>query len=151
MVTHTHLPLQSAQTQQWTHTLWTHMPEQWAAIYAAAPGEQLGVRCLAQGHLSRGIGVDDWVGGWVLDIHSPDLQFLPAQNSNSQPFDYETNFPLPLVHDFRNWRWMQIRENSLLWPAEQTLFTMCEILDQNPKYWIGRGFICFFVFCFISI
>ena len=32
----------------------TH-PEQWAAIYAAAPGEQLGVRCLAQGHLSRGI------------------------------------------------------------------------------------------------
>ncbi len=32
----------------------TH-PEQWAAIYAAAPGEQLGVQCLAQGHLSRGI------------------------------------------------------------------------------------------------
>ncbi len=37
-----------------THTMNTH-PEQWAAIYAAAPGEQLGVRCLAQGHLSRGI------------------------------------------------------------------------------------------------
>ncbi len=37
-----------------THTVNTH-PEQWAAIYAAAPGEQLGVRCLAQGHLSRGI------------------------------------------------------------------------------------------------
>ncbi len=34
------------------HTLNTH-PEQWAAIYAAAPGEYLGVRCLAQGHLSR--------------------------------------------------------------------------------------------------
>ncbi len=32
----------------------TH-PEQWAAIYAAAPGEHLCVRCLAQGHLSRGI------------------------------------------------------------------------------------------------
>ncbi len=32
----------------------TH-PEQLAAIYAAAPGEQLGVRCLAQEHLSRGI------------------------------------------------------------------------------------------------
>ncbi len=31
-----------------THTVNTH-PEQWAAIYAAAPGEQLGVRCLAQG------------------------------------------------------------------------------------------------------
>ncbi len=37
-----------------THTVNKH-PEQWAAIYAAAPGEQLGVRCLAQGHLSRGI------------------------------------------------------------------------------------------------
>ncbi len=37
-----------------THTVNTH-PEQWAAIYAAAPGEQLEVRCLAQGHLSRGI------------------------------------------------------------------------------------------------
>ncbi len=49
-------PIQSAHTQQWTHThtVNTH-PEQWAAIYAAAPGEQLGVRCLAQGHLSRGI------------------------------------------------------------------------------------------------
>ncbi len=33
----------------------TH-PEQWAVIYAAAPGEQLGVRCFTQGsHLSRGI------------------------------------------------------------------------------------------------
>jgi len=32
----------------------TH-PEQWATIYAAAPGEQLGVQCLAQGHLSHGI------------------------------------------------------------------------------------------------
>ncbi len=32
----------------------TH-PEQWAAIYAAAPGEQLGVRCLAQRHVCRGI------------------------------------------------------------------------------------------------
>ncbi len=37
-----------------THTVNTH-PEQWAAIYAAAPGEQLGVQCLAQGHLSHGI------------------------------------------------------------------------------------------------
>ncbi len=28
---------------------------QWAAIYVAAPGEQLEVRCLAQGHFSHGI------------------------------------------------------------------------------------------------
>uniref|UniRef100_A0A8C1XZQ5 FMRP translational regulator 1 n=1 Tax=Cyprinus carpio TaxID=7962 RepID=A0A8C1XZQ5_CYPCA len=37
-----------------THTVNTH-PDQWAANYAAAPGKQLGVWCLAQGHLSRGI------------------------------------------------------------------------------------------------
>ncbi len=36
-----------------THTVNTH-PEQWAVI-ASVPGEQLGVRCLAQGHLSHGI------------------------------------------------------------------------------------------------
>ncbi len=36
------------------HTVNTH-PEQSAPIYAAVPGEQLGVWCLAQGHLSRGI------------------------------------------------------------------------------------------------
>ncbi len=35
----------------------TH-PEQWAVIYAAAVGEQLGVRCLAQEHLGRGIEVE---------------------------------------------------------------------------------------------
>ncbi len=37
-----------------THTMNTH-PEQWAAIYAAALGEQLGVQCLTQGHLSHGM------------------------------------------------------------------------------------------------
>ncbi len=43
-----------------THTPWTHTRKQWAAIYAAAPGEQLRVRCLAQGHLSRGIAPKSW-------------------------------------------------------------------------------------------
>ncbi len=59
--THTH-------TQQCTHThtVNTH-PEQWAAIYAAAHREQLVVRCLAQGHLSRGIEG----GESALDIHVP--------------------------------------------------------------------------------
>ncbi len=58
-----------------THTY----PEQWRAIYAAAPGEQLG-------HLSRGIeGVES--AGYSL----PHLQFLPARDSNSQPFDYESD------------------------------------------------------------
>ncbi len=43
------------QSSEHKHTMNTQ-PEQWAAFYAAAPREQLGVRCLAQGsHLSRGI------------------------------------------------------------------------------------------------
>ncbi len=69
-----------------THTVNTH-PEQWAAIYAAAPGEQLGVWCLAQGHLSRGIE-----GGESAGYSLPHLQFLPARDSNLQPFDYESDF-----------------------------------------------------------
>ncbi len=56
-----------------THTPWTHThPEQWAAIYAAAPGEQLGVRCLAQGHLSRGIE------GGESAVHSLPPPTIPA-------------------------------------------------------------------------
>ncbi len=38
-----------------THTPWTHTQSSGAAFYAEAPGEQLGVRGLAQGHLSRDI------------------------------------------------------------------------------------------------
>ncbi len=65
-------PIQSAHThREHTHTVNTH-PEQWAAIYVAAPREAVGVQCLAQGHLSRGIE-----GGESADIYSPHLQFLP--------------------------------------------------------------------------
>ncbi len=39
--------------------------EQWTVIYSAAPGEKFGVRCLAQGHLSRGIR------GGERAVHSP--------------------------------------------------------------------------------
>ncbi len=63
----------------------TH-PEQWAAIYAAAPGEQLGVRCLAQGNLSRGIEGEESAG-----YSLPHQQFLPARDSNPQPLDYESD------------------------------------------------------------
>ncbi len=73
MVTHTR-NLCSAFNPSKVHTHsseHTH-PEQWAAIYAAAPGEQLWVRCLAQGHLSRGIE-----GGESSGYSLPHLQFLP--------------------------------------------------------------------------
>ncbi len=82
-----HLPIQSAHTQQWTHihTMNTH-PEQWAASYAAAPGEQLGVQCLPQGHLVVVLKVER-----ALYIHSPHLQSLPVRDSNPQPFHYKSD------------------------------------------------------------
>ncbi len=61
-------------TQQWvvnTHTVNTHL-EQWAAI-APAPWEQLGVRCLAQGHLSHGIE------GGESAVHSQSPPSIPAR------------------------------------------------------------------------
>ncbi len=54
-----------------THTAVNTHPEQRAAIYAAAPREQLGVRCLAQGHLVKVLRVER-----ALYIHSLQLQFL---------------------------------------------------------------------------
>ncbi len=54
-----------------THTVNTH-PEQWAAIYAAAPIEQLGVER-------------------ALYIHSPHRQFLPAETRTRKPYDYESD------------------------------------------------------------
>ncbi len=55
-----------------THTAVNTHPEQWADINAAAPGEQLGVRCLAQGQLSRGIDGGESAG------HSPPPPTIPA-------------------------------------------------------------------------
>ncbi len=66
--------IQSAHIQQWTHT----HPEQWAAN-AAAPGEQLGVRSLAQGHLSRGIE------GGVSTVHSlPQPKILAGHETRTR-------------------------------------------------------------------
>ncbi len=69
-----------------THTVNTH-PEQWAAIYAVAPREQLGVRCLAQEHLSRGgeSPESSQKEEKALVIRSPHL------DSNSQSLDYESD------------------------------------------------------------
>ncbi len=75
----------------------TH-PEQWAAN-AAAPGEQLGVRCLAQGsHLSRGIEG----GERALYIHS-----------NPQPRVTSPTL-YPLGHDCPLWYILRVKHESLL-------------------------------------
>ncbi len=68
--THTTVSSEQTHTHPWTQTVNTH-PQQWAAIYAVAPEEQLGVLCLAQGHLSRGIE-----GGESAGQSLPHLQSL---------------------------------------------------------------------------
>ncbi len=79
--------MQSAHTQQWTYTQWTHTRSSGQRFFAAVAGEQLGVWCLAQGHPSRGIEG----GESVVYMHSPNLQFLPVWDLNLQPFDYESD------------------------------------------------------------
>ncbi len=76
----------SAHTQrEHTHTPWTHTVV--GSHSCCSAREQLGVRCLAQGHLSRGIEG----GERALVIHSPHLLFLLARDSNSQPLVYESD------------------------------------------------------------
>ncbi len=50
-----------------THPKWTH-----TRSHVTVPGEQLGVQCLAQGHLSRGIEGRESAG-----YSLPHQQFLP--------------------------------------------------------------------------
>ncbi len=75
-----------------THTVNTH-PE-WTAN-PAAPGEQLGVRCLAQGQLSRGIESGESV------VHSLPPPSIP-EDLNSQPLNYASDsltqrFSIPVL------------------------------------------------------
>ncbi len=80
MVTHTQNlcsafnPMKCTHTAVNTHIHCEHSPGAVGSHIAAAPGEQLGVRCLAQGSdLTRGIegGREHWF------IHSPNRQILP--------------------------------------------------------------------------
>ncbi len=85
MVTHTWNLCSALTHPKYTHTaVHTHTVNTPGAV-----GSHLccGVRCLAQGHLSRGIEGGDR----ALYIHSPHLQILPARDSNSQPFDNVSN------------------------------------------------------------
>ncbi len=87
---------------QLTHPMCTHTavnththPEQWAAIYAAAPREQLEVRCLAQGHLSHG------VEGGESAVHSLPPPTIPAGPETRTRDLWVTSPTLqPLGHDF---------------------------------------------------
>ncbi len=76
------------------HTPWTHTRSSGQPFMPRRPGSSRGsVPCSRAPR--RGI-----VGGErALYIHSLHLQFLPARDSNSQPFGYESD-SLPLGQDF---------------------------------------------------
>ncbi len=68
------------------HTHTVNTPGAVGSHLCCGAPEQLGVRCLAQGHLSRGIE------GGESAVHSlPPPTILSARDSNLQPFDYESN------------------------------------------------------------
>ncbi len=69
-----HLTQVHTHSSEHTHTVNAHL-EQWAVI-APVPGEQLGVRCLAQGHLSHGIEG----GESAVHSQSPPSPQLPQLN-----------------------------------------------------------------------
>ncbi len=111
-----HLLIQSAHTQQWTHTPWTHTQS------TAAPGEQLGV--------SRGIK------GGALYIHSPQLQSLPARDVLlftwvMQDIWVCTSFPSfihPSIHDI----WVCPCSDTRLFIQPFIIFEY--VLAQIPDY-----------------
>ncbi len=69
-----------------THSREQHTHTQCAAIYAAVSGEQLRVRCLAQGHLSRGIEGEASAGHSLPPTDNP-----CRPETRTQPFDYESD------------------------------------------------------------
>ncbi len=69
-----------------THTLWTHTRSSGQPFMLRRLGSSWGFGALLKGTSVMVLKVER-----VLDIHSPHLQFLPARDSNSQPFDYESD------------------------------------------------------------
>ncbi len=89
-----HLTQVHMHSSEHTHTVKTH-PEQWAAN-AAAPGEQMGVRCLAQGsHLRRGIEGGENAG---YSLPPPTIPAGPETRTRNHRVTSPTLYPLG--HDF---------------------------------------------------
>ncbi len=102
MVTHTralHLcsafnPSKCTHTAVNTHTLWTHTQSSGQPLMLRHSGSSWGF-----GSLLKYTSVVVLKVKRALYIHSTHLQSLPDRNSNSQPFNYESD-SLPLGHDF---------------------------------------------------
>ncbi len=74
-------PILSAHTQQWTHTRSSGQP-----FMLRHPGSSWGFGALLKGTSVVVLKVER-----ALYIHSPHRKFLPARDSNSQPFVYESD------------------------------------------------------------
>ncbi len=88
MVTHTRnlcSAIQSAHTQQWTHTPWTHTWSSGKPVMPRRSGSSWEF-----GPLLKATSVVILKVERVLEIHSPHLQFLPARDSTLQHFDSES-------------------------------------------------------------
>ncbi len=99
MVTHTQNLCSAFNPSKCTHTVVNIHLEQWAAN-AAAPGEQLGIRCLAQGsHLSCGIEGGESTG---YSLPPPTIPAGPETRTHDLWVTSPTLYPLghdcPLRH-----------------------------------------------------
>ncbi len=115
MVTHTRNLCSVFNPSKCTHTVVNTHPEQWASIYAAAPGEQLGVRCLAQwSHLSRGIkGGENARYSLPHRKFLPDLRFEPTTSSyKSDALSIRPRLPLKGKLSKRGNREKHLRQNN---------------------------------------
>ncbi len=91
MVIHTQNLCSAFNPSKCTHTVVNTHLEQWAAN-AAAPGEQLGVRCLAQGfHLSRGIEGGESAG---YSLPPPTIPAGPETRTHDLRVTSPTLYPL---------------------------------------------------------
>ncbi len=91
MVTHTWNLCSAFNPSKCTHTVVNIHLEQWAAN-AAAPGEQLGVWCLAQGsHLSRGIEGGESAG---YSLSPPTIPAGPEIRTHNLLVTSPTRYPL---------------------------------------------------------
>ncbi len=110
MVTHTRNLCSAFNPSKCTHTVVNIHPEQWAAN-AAAPGEQLGVRCLAQGsHLSRGIEGGESAG---YSLPPPTIPARPETRTHDLRVTSPTLYPLG--------QWF----SNLSWGLPTTAYFVC--------------------------
>ncbi len=109
-----HLPIQvHTHSSEHTHTHHEHTPRAVGSHLCCGTQGAVG----AQGHLVGVLKVER-----ALNIHSPHRQSLPDRDSNSQPFDFESDdydsimSPLPLGHDFPKYFFnLSLRDTFDLW------------------------------------